>query len=97
MHQVGTMRHERRSCRGYAARLIAVLWTLPMMSCSSSRPGAERPRPMHRRKSDLDLYREHNFVLEAFDSSYWRMVSRRLEVIEALEKVYTDTRRCPPW
>lgn len=59
--------------------------------------GDEQPRPVRRQKRDLDLYREHDFVIEVFDSSYWRVVSRRPDALKHLEMAYKDIRYCPPW
>lgn len=56
--------------------------------------GDESPRPVCRTADDLVLYRKHDLVIEAFDSTYWRVVSRWREPLDAVEKTYRSTRRC---
>jgi len=48
---------------------------------------------VQKRSSDRDLYQENDLVIEANDSSYWRVVSQKPEIINALRKRFTDVRR----
>jgi hypothetical protein len=52
-------------------------------------------REVMKRSSDDDLYRENELVIEANDSSYWRVVSHRPDIIDALRKHFTDVSPVP--
>ena len=47
-------------------------------------------RIVRKRSEDLDLYRENELVIEANDSTFWRVVSKKPEIIAALCRRFED-------
>jgi hypothetical protein len=53
--------------------------------------GCESRGDIRRYQNDNELYSSYDVVIEAFDSSYWRVYSKYKDIIDRIEKSFKNT------